>query len=161
MRVCLYWAKVPGRIIRVHNSQTYPSLPLIWCFNKRAVDGRWCSSSLTWQISCARKQDSGSIRHPSRTCSFVPQLLASSQVQSDSLYSSQKTKAAPPLLCENSAWRCGWLCRSLIVQATGERENGMAASLQDIAREGRDELVWATLLSLSLPLFLLLFHSLP
>lgn len=161
MRVCLYWAKVPGRIIRVHNSQTYPSLPLIWCFNKRAVDGRWCSSSLTWQISCARKQDYGSIRHPSRTCSFVPHLLASSQVQSDPLYSSQKTKAAPPLLCENSAWRCGWLCRSLIVQATGERENGMAASLQDIAREGRDGLVWATLLSLSLPLFLLLFHSLP
>lgn len=55
----------------------------------------------------------------------------------DLLRSSQKTKAAPPLLCERSAWRCGWLCRSLIVQATGGREKGMAVSLQDTPREGR------------------------
>lgn len=100
---------------------------------------------------------SRSIRHPSRTCSFVPQLLACSQVQSDSLYSSQKTKAAPPPLCENSAWRCGWLCRSLIVQATGERGSGMAASLQDTAREGGTDRCEPPSF---LPHSLLLFHSL-
>lgn len=96
MRVHLYWVKVPGRIMRACSSQT-SLLPLLrWCFNKRAVEHSWCSSSpLACQISSIRKQDSGSIRHPSRTCTFVPQLLALSQVQSDSLYSSQKTKAVP------------------------------------------------------------------
>uniref|UniRef100_A0A3Q3GUB4 Uncharacterized protein n=1 Tax=Labrus bergylta TaxID=56723 RepID=A0A3Q3GUB4_9LABR len=32
---------------------------------------------------------------------------------------SQKTKAAPPLLRQSRSWRCGWVCRSLIVQAGG------------------------------------------
>lgn len=88
------------------------------------------------------------------------QFCALSQVCGDLLCSSQKTKAAASV---PSVWRCGWLCTSLIVQATGGRVKGMAASPQDVLREGG---IGVSLppslfpLSLSFSSFLLLFHSL-
>lgn len=69
-----------------------------------------------------------------------------------------KDKGTSPNLCKSSAWRCGWLCRSLIVQATREREAGMAVTLQDMQKEGRNGLVRATLPSLLFLFFF--FHSL-